>query len=71
MLPFAGEAERSRGRALFEAVVFQAREMVLARATGLRGVMGLGAAQGKPPRRARSPARLFAYRFAATGARAR
>ncbi len=41
---FVGEADRWCGRALFEAIVLVAREMGLAGATVLRGVMGFGAA---------------------------
>ncbi len=40
---FIGEADRHRGRPLYEAIVLKARELGLAGATVLRGVMGFGA----------------------------
>ncbi|MEW6490700.1 MAG: DUF190 domain-containing protein [Thermodesulfobacteriota bacterium] len=40
---FCGEADRWEGRPLYEAVVLKAREVGLAGATVLRGVMGYGA----------------------------
>ncbi len=40
---FIGEADRYRGRPLYEAIVLKARELGLAGATVLRGVMGFGA----------------------------
>ncbi|NQT51919.1 DUF190 domain-containing protein [bacterium] len=40
---FIGESDRYEGRPLYEALVERAREMGLAGATVLRGVMGFGA----------------------------
>jgi hypothetical protein len=40
---FLGESDHDDGRPLYEAIVFKAREMHLAGATVLRGVMGYGA----------------------------
>lgn len=40
---FIGEADRWQGRPLYEAIVQKARELHLAGATVLRGVMGFGA----------------------------
>jgi uncharacterized protein len=40
---FFGEADRFRGRPLYEAIVLKAREKHLAGATVLRGPMGFGA----------------------------
>jgi PII-like signaling protein len=40
---FLGEADRWEGRPLYEAVVLKAREVGLAGATVLRGLMGYGA----------------------------
>ena len=40
---FIGEADRYRGRPLYEAIVLKAREHHLAGATVLRGPMGFGA----------------------------
>lgn len=40
---FVGEADRWKGRPLYEALVLEARERGLAGATVLRGVMGFGA----------------------------
>jgi PII-like signaling protein len=40
---FIGEADHYRGRPLYEAIVYLAREMKLAGATVLRGVTGYGA----------------------------
>jgi hypothetical protein len=39
---FLGEADRHGGRPLYEAIVLKARELHLAGATVLRGVMGFG-----------------------------
>jgi uncharacterized protein len=39
---FLGESDRHDGRPLYEAIVLKAREMHLAGATVLRGVMGFG-----------------------------
>jgi len=39
---FLGESDRHDGRPLYEAIVFKARELHLAGATVLRGVMGFG-----------------------------
>ncbi len=41
---FIGESDRHDGRPLYEVIVEQAREMGLAGATVLRGIMGFGAA---------------------------
>lgn len=41
---FIGEADRYDGKPLYEQIVLKAREMELAGATVLRGVMGFGAA---------------------------
>src|SRR5690606_34660959 len=40
---FIGESDSWKGRPLYEAIVLKAREMHLAGATVLRGVMGYGA----------------------------
>ncbi|MCO6435806.1 MAG: DUF190 domain-containing protein [Phycisphaerae bacterium] len=40
---FIGESDKWQGRPLYEAIVLKAREMHLAGATVLRGVMGFGA----------------------------
>ncbi|NOY46008.1 MAG: DUF190 domain-containing protein [Deltaproteobacteria bacterium] len=40
---FIGEADKHHGRPLYEAIVLKARELGLAGATVLRGVMGFGA----------------------------
>jgi PII-like signaling protein len=40
---FIGEADRAKGRALYEAIVTAAREKKMAGATVLRGVEGFGA----------------------------
>ena len=40
---FIGESDRWHGRPLYEAIVLKAREMGLAGATVLRGLMGFGA----------------------------
>lgn len=40
---FLGEADKADGRPLYEAIVLKARELGLAGATVLRGVMGFGA----------------------------
>lgn len=40
---FVGETTRVQGRPVFEAIVFKARELGLAGATVLRGIMGYGA----------------------------
>ncbi len=40
---FIGESDRWHGRPLYEAIVLKARELHLAGATVLRGVMGYGA----------------------------
>ena len=40
---FIGEVDRYQGRPLYEWVILQAREQVLAGATVLRGIMGFGA----------------------------
>ncbi len=40
---FIGEADKVRGRPLYEAIVLKARELGLAGATVLRGLMGFGA----------------------------
>jgi hypothetical protein len=40
---FVGETDRWQGKALYQAIVLKAREMGLAGATVLRGVMGFGA----------------------------
>jgi PII-like signaling protein len=40
---FLGEADRWKGRPLYEALVLRAREMELAGATVFRGVLGFGA----------------------------
>jgi uncharacterized protein len=39
---FLGESDRHEGRPLYEAIVLKARELHLAGATVLRGVMGFG-----------------------------
>lgn len=41
---YVGEADQYRGRALYEQIVFKARELNMAGATVLRGMMGFGAA---------------------------
>ena len=41
---FIGESDKWRGKPLYEAIVLKAREMGLAGATMLRGLMGYGAA---------------------------
>ena len=41
---FIGESDKHHGRPLFEAIVLKARELNLAGATVLRGLMGFGAA---------------------------
>ena len=41
---FIGESDRWEGKPLYEALIFKAREMGLAGATMLRGLMGYGAA---------------------------
>src|SRR5262245_59560730 len=41
---FVGESDKWEGKPLYEALVFKAREMGLAGATMLRGLMGYGAA---------------------------
>jgi hypothetical protein len=41
---FIGESDRYQGRPLYEQIVIKARELNLAGATVLRGVMGFGAA---------------------------
>ena len=41
---FIGESDRWHGQPLYEAIVLQAREMGIAGATMLRGLMGFGAA---------------------------
>lgn len=41
---FIGESDMHRGRPLYEVIVEKAREMGLAGATVLRGIMGFGAA---------------------------
>jgi PII-like signaling protein len=41
---FIGESDRYRGKPLYEQIVLRARELNLAGATVLRGVMGFGAA---------------------------
>lgn len=40
---FVGEADRYKGKALYEQIVIKARELNLAGATVLRGIMGFGA----------------------------
>ncbi|MDQ7774109.1 MAG: DUF190 domain-containing protein [Elusimicrobiales bacterium] len=40
---FIGESDREDGRPLYEAIVLKARELNLAGATVLRGIMGFGA----------------------------
>ena len=40
---FIGESDNYKGKALYEQVVFKAREMNLAGATVTRGIMGFGA----------------------------
>ncbi len=39
---FIGESDEYKGRPLYEAIVFKARELRLAGATVLRGAMGYG-----------------------------
>jgi PII-like signaling protein len=41
---FVGESDRWQGKPLYEAIVLKAREMGVAGATVLRGIMGYGAA---------------------------
>ena len=41
---FIGESDTHEGRPLYEAIVLKAREMHMAGATALRGIMGFGAA---------------------------
>ena len=41
---FIGESDRWHGKPLYEAIILKAREMGLAGATMLRGLMGFGAA---------------------------
>lgn len=41
---FIGESDKWDGKPLYEAIIFKAREMGLAGATMLRGLMGYGAA---------------------------
>jgi PII-like signaling protein len=41
---FIGESDRWQGKPLYEAIIFKAREMGIAGATMLRGLMGFGAA---------------------------
>ena len=41
---FIGESDKCDGRPLYEAIIFKAREMGIAGATMLRGLMGYGAA---------------------------
>ncbi len=41
---YIGEADQYRGRALYQQIVMKARELNLAGATVLRGMMGFGAA---------------------------
>lgn len=41
---FIGESDRWEGKPLYEAIILKAREMGLAGATMLRGLMGFGAA---------------------------
>lgn len=41
---FIGEADTYKGKALYEQIVLRARELNLAGATVLRGIMGFGAA---------------------------
>ena len=40
---FIGESDRCEGRPLYEAIVYKARELNLAGATVLKGIMGFGA----------------------------
>lgn len=40
---FIGETDRHQGKSLYEAIVLKARELNLAGATVLRGIMGFGA----------------------------
>ncbi|MCI0488180.1 MAG: DUF190 domain-containing protein [Blastocatellia bacterium] len=40
---FIGESDKCDGRPLYEAIIFKAREMGIAGATMLRGMMGYGA----------------------------
>jgi PII-like signaling protein len=40
---FVGETDRHHGKSLYEAIVLKARELNLAGATVLRGIMGFGA----------------------------
>jgi len=41
---YVGESDRWQGKPLYEAIVLKAREMGIAGATALRGIMGFGAA---------------------------
>lgn len=40
---FMGESDKFRGKPIYELIVFKARELKLAGATVLRGIMGFGA----------------------------
>lgn len=40
---FVGESDRYQGKALYEQIVLKARELNLAGATAIRGIMGFGA----------------------------
>jgi len=40
---FVGEGDKYKGKALYEQIVIKARELNLAGATALRGIMGFGA----------------------------
>lgn len=40
---FIGESDKYEGKALYEAIILKARELGLAGATAVRGVMGFGA----------------------------
>jgi len=40
---FVGESDKYQGKALYEQIVIKARELNLAGATALRGIMGFGA----------------------------
>ena len=40
---YIGETDRHHGKALYEAIVYKARELDLAGATVLRGILGFGA----------------------------
>jgi PII-like signaling protein len=41
---YVGESDRWQGKPLYEAIILKAREMGLAGATALRGIMGFGSA---------------------------